>query len=198
MNTLNELFLYELADVYDSERRTAKALPKMAKATKCEDLKQVIYTHLKASENHARTLETIFEAFQVKAKGRTCAATVGLLEEAEDIREEFKGSSALEAALIGTLQKIEHYEIAAYGCLHEWAGLLGHTNAAGLILEILAEEKASNDALIELARSKCNRAALGETVSQKTSVVTDTKPVKTRPGSRPVGQRPSSSVALTR
>jgi ferritin-like metal-binding protein YciE len=162
MKILKDLFLDELADMYDAERRIVKALPKMAKAATCPDLKAAIQSHLKETEGHVTKLEEVFQSFDQKAKGKTCEATVGLLEEGDEIAAEFKGSPAINAALISAAQKVEHYEMASYGCLHEWAGLLGNEEAAGLLLEILGEEKAANETLTKLARASSNEEALGE------------------------------------
>ena len=160
MKALKDLFMDELADMYDAERRIVKALPKMAKAVTCPDLREAIQSHLKETEGHVKKLEEVFQSFDEKAKGQTCEATVGLLEEGDEIAKEFKGSPALNAALISAAQKVEHYEIASYGCLHEWAGLLGNTEAADLLEEILDEEKAANEKLTQLARAGNNEEAL--------------------------------------
>ena len=160
MKTLKELFLDELADMYDAEKRIVKALPKMAKAATCPDLKGAIQLHLKETEGHVRRLEQVFQTFGLKPKGKTCEATVGLLEEGDEIAADFKGSPAINAALIAAAQKVEHYEIASYGCLHEWAGLLGNDKAAGLLRQILDEEKAADEGLTGLARAGNNAEAL--------------------------------------
>ena len=162
MKTLKDLFLDELADMYDAEKRIVKALPKMAKAATCEDLKAAILAHLKETEGHVTKLEQVFQAFDEKARGKTCEATVGLLKEGDEIAADFKGSPAINAALVSAAQKVEHYEMASYGCLHEWAGLLGNEEAAELLQQILDEEKAANDSLTELARESCNQQALGD------------------------------------
>lgn len=162
MKTLKDLFLDELADMYDAEKRIAKALPKMAKAATGTDLKGAILSHLKETEDHVTKLEQVFQSFEEKAKGKTCEGTVGLLEEGDEIAAEFKGSPAINAALISAAQKIEHYEMASYGCLREWAGLLGNTEAADLLETILGEEGAANEKLTELARAGSNQEALGE------------------------------------
>lgn len=159
--TLKDLFLDELADMYDAEKRIVKALPKMAKVATCTELKGALEKHLKETQGHVSKLELVFQAFDQKAKGKTCEATVGLLEEGDEIAAEFKGSPAINAALIAVAQKVEHYEMASYGCLHEWAGLLGNKKAAGLLQQILDEEKAANEGLTELARASSNREALG-------------------------------------
>jgi len=156
MKTLRNLFMDELADMYDAERRLVKALPKMAKAATCPDLRKAILSHWKETQGHVRKLEQVFKSFDAKARGQTCEATVGLLEEGDEIAADFKGSPAINAALISAAQKVEHYEIASYGCLHEWAGVLGNNEAASLLEEILDEEKAANESLTELARKRSN------------------------------------------
>src|SRR5450432_432495 len=167
MKTLKDLFLDELADMYDAERRVVKALPKMAKAATCPDLRAAILSHLRETEGHVKKLEQVFQSFDEKAKGQTCKATVGLLEEGEEIAADFKGSPAINAALISAAQKVEHHEMASYGCLHEWAGLLGNEKAAGLLQEILDEEKDANEKLTELARARSNEEALDESDDEK-------------------------------
>src|SRR5450755_1193172 len=162
MKTLKDLFLDEVADMYDAEHRIVKALPKMAKAATCPDLRAAILSHLRETEGHVKKLEQVFQSFDEKAKGQTCKATVGLLEEGDEIAADFKGSPAINAALISAAQKVEHHEMASYGCLHEWAGLLANEKAAGLLQEILDEEKGANEKLTELARASSNDEALGE------------------------------------
>jgi ferritin-like metal-binding protein YciE len=162
MKTLNDLFLDELADRYDAEKRLVQALPKMAKAATCTHLQRLIRSHLKETESHVKKLEKVFKCYSEKAKAKKCEATIGLLKEGDEIADDFKGSPAINAALISVAQKVEHYEIASYGCLREWAGLLGHKEAAGLLQEILVEEKAANHSLSELARFKSNDEADGD------------------------------------
>jgi ferritin-like metal-binding protein YciE len=186
MKTLKDLFLNELADMYDAERRIVKALPKMAKAATCDDLKAAIQSHLKETEGHVKKLEQVFHSFDEKARGQTCEATVGLLEEGDEIAAEFKGSPAINAALISAAQKVEHYEMASYGCLHEWAGLLGNEQAAGLLQQILDEEKAANESLTELARASSNGEALGESNQAGSEKAADKQSGSLRRGVRPV------------
>lgn len=158
--TLKDLFMGELADIYYSENRLVKALPKMAKAAKAEELKEAINSHLEETEGHVETLKAVFEAFDATAKGKKCESMAGLLKEGDEISSEFKGSHAGDAAIISACQKVEHYEIATYGCLCEWANLLGNTEAAALLEEILEEEKAADETLTELARAASNEEAL--------------------------------------
>lgn len=160
MKTLQDLFLNELADIYDAERRIAKALPKMAKAATNPALKKAFELHLKQTEGHGKKVEEIFGCFDRKAKAKTCEATVGLLKEGEEMAASFEGSPAINAALISAAQKVEHYEMASYGCLHEWANLLGNRKAAALLQEILNEEGATNKELTFLARASSNEDAM--------------------------------------
>jgi ferritin-like metal-binding protein YciE len=162
MKTLQNLFLDELADIYDAEHQLVKALPKMAKAATCTHLQKAILSHLEETKGHVKKVEQVFECFGAKAKADTCEATMGLLEEADEIASDFDGSPAINAALIAAAQKVEHYEIASYGCLHEWAGVLGNEEATDLLEEILVEEKAANATLTDLARERSNDEALGE------------------------------------
>ena len=159
MKTLETLFFDELSDMYDAEKRIVRALPKMKKAATCTHLQQAIDNHLKQTELHVKRLEAVFQSFNKTATGKKCEATVGLLEEGDELATEFKGSPAINAALIAAAQKVEHYEIASYGCLHEWANLLGNEKAAGLLQDTLEEEKAANETLTELARSSSNEEA---------------------------------------
>ena len=167
MKTLKDLFLNELADIYDAERRLLKALPKMAKAATCMKLKGAITDHVRETEGHVKKLERVFGCFDLKARGQTCEATVGLLKEGAEIQADFKGSPAINAALIAAAQKVEHYEIASYGCLQEWAALLGKDEAARLLQQILDEEKAANEALTVLARASSNEDALSEGIESR-------------------------------
>lgn len=185
MKTLKNLFLDELADIYDAERRIIKALPKMAKAATCSELKKAIQSHLKETLGQVKKLERVFKSFGLKPKGKTCEATMGLLEEADEIAADFKGSPAINAALICAAQKVEHYEIASYGCLHEWAGLLGNQEAAGLLRAILEEEKAANESLTTLALASSNAEALGESEDKETKM-SGKKAATPRRGIRPV------------
>jgi ferritin-like metal-binding protein YciE len=137
-------------------------MPKMVKTATCKKLQKLIQAHLKQTVGHVKKLEIVFKSFDVKIKAKKCEATIGLLNEGDEIAADFKGSTVINAALVSVVQKIEHYEIASYGCLHEWAGLLGNEKAAGFLHEILEEEKAANESLIELARASCNQEALGE------------------------------------
>jgi ferritin-like metal-binding protein YciE len=186
MKTLKNLFLEELKDRYDAEKRLVLAMPKMAKTATCKHLRALIQSHLKQTEGHVRKLDKVFKSFGEKTRVKKCEATIGLLKEGNEIVAGFKGSVAINAALISVAQKIEHYEIASYGCLREWAALLGNKEAAGLLGEILVEETAANQALIALARSRSNDEALGE--CSAAGFRCDPKPTKLPDGRR--GIRP--------
>ena len=158
---LKDLFLDELADMYDAENRIAKALPKMAKAATDEDLKTAILDHLEETKGHIEKVERVFAAFDEKAKGKKCKATVGLLEEGDEIASDNKGEPTVNAPIISACQKVEHYEIASYGTLVEWGKLLDNDEALNLLEEILEQEKQANEKLTGLAEDK-NQEALSE------------------------------------
>lgn len=169
MKTLQDLFFNELSDIYDAERRIAKALPKMMRAATSAPLKKAFELHLKQTLEHAKKVEEIFLCFDRKPKAKTCQSTVGLLKEGEEMSESFAGSPAINAALIAIAQKVEHYEMATYGCLQEWANLLGNKKAAGLLQEILNEEGSTNKELTALARSSSNEAAMSQAEEKKST-----------------------------
>src|SRR5450432_926042 len=197
MKTLKDLFLDEVADMYDAEHRIVKALPKMAKAATCPRLKKAILAHLKETEGHVTKLEHVFRSFDQEAKGKTCKATVGLLEEGDEIAADFNGSKAINAALISAAQKVEHHEMASYGCLHEWAGLLGNKQAAKLLEEILDEETAANDTLTNLARGGSNQEALGEGDEKESAgEASDDRPAILRRGMRPANSHRKHAESL--
>jgi ferritin-like metal-binding protein YciE len=160
MKKLEELFFDELADIYDAEQRIVRALPKMKKAATCAHLREALDDHLEETKEHVVRLEKVFRSFGKTAKGKKCEATIGLLEEGDEIASEFKGAPAINAALICAAQKVEHYEIASYGCLTEWATMLENGEAAALLEETLWEEKGADEILTELARASSNEEAL--------------------------------------
>jgi len=161
MKALKNLFLNELADMYDSEHRITKALPKLIDAATCEKLQQALRHHLEETEGHVAQIEKVFAAFDEKPKAKKCPAMVGILDEGDRIVTENKKSPAINAAIISAGQKVEHYEIASYGTLRAWAELLGNEDAAILIEEILDQEKEADHVLNELAVAK-NKETLEE------------------------------------
>lgn len=167
MKTLEDLFIAELADMYDAESRLAKALPKLAKAATHKELREAIESHLEETEQQTKKLQRVFKAFGQAPHGKKCDAIVGLLKEAEKIVSENQGSPTINAALICAAQKLEHYEIASYGCLREWAEQLGNQTAADLLQEILDEEKTADEELTELARERCNDLAQRDEIAPR-------------------------------
>ncbi len=161
-NDLHELFLEELADIYNAEQQLIKALPKMAKNAESDELRQGFEQHLEETQEHASRLEQVFETLDASLKRKTCAAMKGLIEEADDLIKDQKNSSAIDAALIAAAQKVEHYEIASYGTLVAWAERMGHDEAAELLRETLEEEKATDDRLTSIAESVANQRAQAE------------------------------------
>lgn len=162
MITLQTLLLNDLATIYDAELQIAAALPLMIEACTSDDLTNAFQSHLEETQGHVSKLRKIFDCFDLKARATACLPIRGLIEEAANICKVYDGSPVINAALVAVAQKIEHHEIAAYGCLCEWAGLLRNKEAAGLLLEILEEEKSANTALTELARESSNQEALEE------------------------------------
>lgn len=161
MKTLESLFFDEVADMYDAEHRLVKALPKMAGAATHDELKAAFKAHLVETEGHVKMVEQVFQAFGKEPRSAKCDATVGLLKEADEIAEDNEGSPTINAALISAAQKVEHYEIASYGCLRTWAELLGNKKAVKLLSEVLVQEKAADETLTLLAVKTCNPAAEG-------------------------------------
>lgn len=159
---LNDLFVDMLKDIYYAEKKILKALPKMAKAVgKDSDLAAAFLTHCEETEGQIERLEQVFELIGEKAKGKKCAAIEGLTEEADELMDEVESKEVLQAGLLAGAQAVEHYEIARYGTLVEWAKLLGHDDAAELLLETLEEEKKTDSLLNEMAIDEINQLALG-------------------------------------
>jgi ferritin-like metal-binding protein YciE len=155
---LRETFLTELKDLYDAEKQLIKALPKMAKAAENNELQAALQAHLQETQGHVERLEQVFEIFGEKASGKKCKGMQGLIEEGEELIEEGEG----DAALICGAQKVEHYEIAAYGSLAAWARLMDKTEAADLLEETLDEEKTADRKLTDLAETCANVEELEE------------------------------------
>jgi ferritin-like metal-binding protein YciE len=154
--TLDDLFLDTLKDIYYAEKQLLKALPKMAKAAQDQKLADGFMMHAEETEGHVERLEQIFELLDKPARGKTCDAILGILEEGKSIMEEFKDTVAIDAGLISAGQAAEHYEIARYGTLKTWAEQLGMTDAVKLLDQTLAEEKATDKKLTDLAISQEN------------------------------------------
>ena len=155
MKTLSEIFKHTLKDIYYAETALTKALPKMAAAAGHPDLKAAFTHHLEETRGQIKMLEKVFASVGEKASGEKCDAIEGLIKEGDGLMKEASGL-ALDAALIGIAQAVEHYEIARYGTLREWAKELGHAEAHDVLSQILDQEKAANATLTGLAVKKVN------------------------------------------
>ena len=153
LNNLNDLLVQELKDLYSAETQLIKALPKMAKAAASGELKAAFQKHLKETEEHAERLEKIMAELEESPKGKTCKAMKGLIEEGRETIGEDAEDSVKDAALICAAQRVEHYEIAGYGCVRTFAQLLGHDRIAQILQTTLDEEGATDKALTELAEN---------------------------------------------
>ena len=156
---LDELFHDTLKDIYYAEKKILSALPKMAKAAQNEDLTAAFEKHQGETEEQISRLEQVFELIDQKPQGKKCAAIEGILEEGQEIIKDYKGSPALDAGLLAAAQAVEHYEISRYGTLIAWAEELGLEDAVSLLEETLEEEKATDEALTEIAKSAINQQA---------------------------------------
>ncbi len=163
LDTLQKLYTNELRDLYNAEHQLLKALPKMAKAASSEDLKDAFEKHLEQTKSHVERLEQVFEELNEKPKGKTCRAMKGLVEEGSEILQQDGEESVLDAGIIVSAQKVEHYEIAGYGSVRTFAHLLGQNKAAELLQTTLDEEAETNQVLNRLAESIVNPEALMET-----------------------------------
>lgn len=150
-HSLEELLVEQLRDMYDSEQRLTKALPKLMKAAQSAELKNAFLEHTEQTEEHVRYLERIFETLEMTPRKKSCKAMIGLLEEGEEMMKEEMDGPVRDAALIAAAQKVEHYEIATYGCLYAWAGNLNMVEAERLFDAILEEEKEADDILTNIA-----------------------------------------------
>src|SRR5690606_3967365 len=143
-----------LKDIYYAERRIVKALPKMARAAQSERLREAFEKHRDQTETHVERLQQVFELIGKSARGKTCPAIDGIIEEGEEIMADFKGAPALDAGLVAAAQAVEHYEIARYGALRQWAKQLGMKEAAALLDQTLEEESQTDELLTQIAESE--------------------------------------------
>ena len=156
---LKALFLHQLKDTYFAENAILKALPQMAEAAESEELRGAFAVHLKETEGQVKRLEQVFQLLGEKPAGVECKAIQGIIEEGQEILQEFSGGEALDAGLIAAAQAVEHYEITRYGTLLAWAKQLGLSEAEGLIQETLIEEENTDQILSEMAEDAINPAA---------------------------------------
>jgi ferritin-like metal-binding protein YciE len=160
VNTLQELLVEEIKDLYDAEKQLVKALPKMAKAASNPDLKQGFENHLEETKNHVARLEAVFERLSTPPKGKTCKAMKGLVEEGSEAIDLHAPGAIRDACLIGAAQRVEHYEIAAYGTARAFAETLGESEVIDLLEATLNEEKATNQKLTTVAETVNEEAAV--------------------------------------
>lgn len=160
LDSLESLFVEELKDIYHAEKQLVRALPRMAKGASSPELKEAFTQHLKETEGQVRRLEQVFRELGLTPRAKKCEGMAGLVEEGKEILEEDGDESVIDAALISAAQRVEHYEIAAYGCLRTYAQLLGYDRAQRLLQQNLDEEEAADEKLNSLAEGGINQAAV--------------------------------------
>ncbi|HEY3293856.1 MAG TPA: ferritin-like domain-containing protein [bacterium] len=160
LDSLEGLFINELKDVYNAEHQVMKALPKLCNAAASPELKDAFLEHLDQTRMQIERLEEVFDMLNLATKGKKCEAMQGIIEEGQEIIDEDGDDAVKDAALIAAAQKVEHYEIATYGCLRTWAVLLGHEQVAEILEDILEEEKQTDLFLTEIAENIINEQAV--------------------------------------
>jgi len=185
INSLRELYIDQLRDLYDAENQLIKALPRMAKEASSDELRQAVEEHLEQTRGQAERLEQIFEQLREKPKGKKCKGMQGVIEEGKETLEEDMEEDTKDAAIIAAAQRVKHYEIAGYGTARTYANLLGENEAAELLEETLNEEKETDQKLTQLAEEINVEAAEGEEDSEEEE-------------SRPSRARSSSSGSRSR
>lgn len=160
LDTMQDLFVDELRDIYNAETQLLKALPKMAKAATTPTLKEAFEHHLEETKGQVQRLEQIFEELGTSPKGKKCKGMEGLIAEGSEMMGETGADAVIDAGLISAAQRVEHYEIAAYGCVINYAGLLGQTEAVALLEQSLEQEKAADEKLTQLAEEEINTQAM--------------------------------------
>jgi ferritin-like metal-binding protein YciE len=158
-STLHDAFLDELRDMYHAEKQLTSALPKLAKKATSPELAEAFQSHLAETENHVTRLEQVFAELGETARAKTCEGMKGIIEEANEMIRESFDEQTMDAVLIASAQRAEHYEISAYGTLVTWARTMEHDSAADLLQQNLDEEKAADEKLTEIAESGVNEQA---------------------------------------
>lgn len=167
IENMEELFLAEIEDLYDCEKRLTKALPKMAKASTSPELRQAFESHLQETQGHVERLEKVFSEMGKKPKAEACEAIKGLIEEGEQMISNTEHSPLRDAGIIAAANRVEHYEIAAYGSARTFAQTLGLKSAVTLLEQTLEEEKKADKKLTQLAETMINHEALRAPVHQR-------------------------------
>ena len=162
VKSIEELFIHELSDIYSAEKQLTKALPRLARAAEAPELVAAFELHLEETQGQIERIDQVVEVLDIKLKRIKCAAMEGLVEEGKEVIDSIKAGALRDAALIGGAQKVEHYEIAAYGTLCALAKQLGYTEALALLKETLAEEKSTDEKLTLLAEGGGNQRAAQE------------------------------------
>jgi ferritin-like metal-binding protein YciE len=163
LDSMENLLLHEIKDLYNAEKQLTKALPKMAKAASSDELRTLFEEHLEETKQHVERLEKVFEKLGKPARGMKCKGMEGLIEEGEELIQEEGDDAVKDAALIGAAQRVEHYEIAGYGCARTFAEMIGMSDVAEILQTTLDEEKAADEKLNNLATSQVNAQAQGQT-----------------------------------
>jgi ferritin-like metal-binding protein YciE len=159
LDTLHDLMIHELKDLYSAERQLVQALPRMAKNATSNELQTAIRNHLAETEEHVARLQQLLEEFGESTRGQKCIGMEGLIEEAKELMDEDGDEDVLDAGIIAAAQRVEHYEIAAYGTVCEYARIMGHANAVELLGKTLEEEKKADELLTSLAEGGINALA---------------------------------------
>jgi ferritin-like metal-binding protein YciE len=167
MESLRDVLIEELKDLYDAEKQLVKALPKMAKAAGNEDLRQAFESHLEETKGHVQRLEQAFQLMDEKAKSKPCEAMKGLISEGQETMQEDFSEPLLDSAIICAAQKVEHYEIAGYGTVAAWARTLGLEDVAELLEQTLTEEKAADEKLTEVAEGIITEAVAADSAGEE-------------------------------
>ena len=187
---LKKLYIDELKDLYSAENQLVKALPKMAKAASSDELRQGFEKHLEQTKGQVQRLEQIFASLDESPKGKKCAGMEGLVKEGSEVMEEDFEGAVLDAALIGAAQRVEHYEIAAYGTVSEFARVLGEDEHVSLLEETLEEEKETDEKLSELAQEINEQANEDESAEAEDAEAEDEiKPVRKPPQASCIGRK---------
>ena len=162
IKTISDLFIHSLSDIYSAEKQMTKSLPKLARAATNPDLSAAFLTHLEETRGQIERLDQVVESCEIRLKRIKCVAMEGLVEEGQELIDGIERGPVLDAGLIGAAQKVEHYEIAAYGAIIALAKQLGETHAVTLLLQTLKEEKATDEKLSLLAEEEAAAQALGK------------------------------------
>jgi ferritin-like metal-binding protein YciE len=160
LESLHDLYIKELRDLYDAEKQIIKALPKMIKATTSSELQNAFESHLEQTRGHVERLEQVFEKLGSRARATKCKGIEGIIDEGKEMMEEDGDNAVIDAAIISAAQRVEHYEMAGYGCVRTYAQTLGYDDQARLLEQTLEEEKEADEKLTQIAESIVNPSAM--------------------------------------